>query len=119
MNTPKCFLRLPAVIEHVGKSRSAIYRDIQAGTFPAPIRIGAQSVAWDESAIVAWQARQGESLGMENAVANVPDGLETAYFEDPISIIQELAGLKIAITKLTTEVGELRQQIATLSRGKE
>lgn len=58
MNEPKRFLRLPAVIERVGKSRSAIYRDIQSGLFPAPIRIGAQSVAWDSDAIDQWQDAQ-------------------------------------------------------------
>ena len=55
MNAPKRFLRLPEVIKRVGKSRSAIYRDIQAKLFPAPIRIGAQSVAWDSDAIDQWQ----------------------------------------------------------------
>lgn len=56
MTAPKQFLRLPAVIALVGKSRTAIYRDIQAGVFPAPIRIGARSVAWDSTAIEKWQA---------------------------------------------------------------
>jgi len=55
MGATKLFLRLPAVIERVGKSRSAIYRDIRAGLFPAPFRIGAQSVAWDSDAIDQWQ----------------------------------------------------------------
>ena len=55
MTAPKQFLRLPAVIALVGKSRTAIYRDIQSGIFPAPIRIGARSVAWDSTAIEAWQ----------------------------------------------------------------
>lgn len=55
MNARTQFLRLPAVIALVGKSRTAIYRDIQAGVFPAPIRIGARSVAWDSTAIETWQ----------------------------------------------------------------
>jgi len=64
MTTPKQFLRLPAVIELVGKSRTAIYRDIQAGIFPAPIRIGVRSVAWDSTAIETWQqARIDASAG--------------------------------------------------------
>jgi len=58
MNTPKQFLRLPAVIALVGKSRTAIYRDIQAGIFPASIRIGARSVAWDSTEIEKWQAER-------------------------------------------------------------
>jgi prophage regulatory protein len=56
MERIKRFLRLPAVILLVGKSRTAIYRDIQAGVFPAPIRIGTRSVAWDSTAIEKWQA---------------------------------------------------------------
>lgn len=55
MSTPNRFLRLPAVIERVGMSRTAIYRDMQAGTFPAQVRIGARAVAWNESDIEAWQ----------------------------------------------------------------
>jgi predicted DNA-binding transcriptional regulator AlpA len=39
----------------VGKSRTEIYRDIQAGNFPAPIRIGARAVVWDSTAIETWQ----------------------------------------------------------------
>ena len=64
MNTPKQFLRLPAVLAMVGKSRTAIYRDIQAGVFPAPIRIGARSVAWDSTAIEMWQT---ERIAASNA----------------------------------------------------
>jgi prophage regulatory protein len=55
MTAAKQFLRLPDVIKMVGKSRTAIYRDIQGGTFPAPIRIGARAVAWDSTAIETWQ----------------------------------------------------------------
>jgi len=58
MDTPRRFLRLPAVIERVGKSRTAIYRDIQGGLFPAPVRIGARAVAWDSTEIDRWQQAQ-------------------------------------------------------------
>jgi len=54
MNAPKKFLRLPAVIEMVGKSRTAIYRDIQDGTFPAPVRVGTRAVAWESTVIENW-----------------------------------------------------------------
>ncbi|WP_371767531.1 helix-turn-helix transcriptional regulator [Massilia sp.] len=70
MNEPKQFLRLPAVKARVGKSRSAIYRDIQNGTFPAPIRIGAQSVAWDSDAIAEWQQRQLAAAGQGSSPAH-------------------------------------------------
>ena len=56
MNAPKRFLRLPAVMSAVGLARATIYKRMKAGTFPAPIQIGARAVAWSEADIVAWQA---------------------------------------------------------------
>ena len=47
-------IRIKAVMEITGKSRSAIYADIANGCFPSSILIGARSVAWAESAISAW-----------------------------------------------------------------
>jgi prophage regulatory protein len=70
MNAPKRVLRLPAVIERVGKSRTAIYRDIQGGTFPAPLRIGARAVVWDSDAIMEWQQKQIAAAGQGNSAAH-------------------------------------------------
>lgn len=47
-------IRLPEVLDRVGISRSSIYSRISDGTFPAPIKVGARSVAWLESAIDEW-----------------------------------------------------------------
>ena len=55
MNAPKQFLRLPAVISMVGIGRTVIYERIKAGTFPAPVQIGARAVAWDAEELAAWQ----------------------------------------------------------------
>lgn len=41
-------------IEQVGLGRSAIYKMIREGNFPAPIKIGVQAVAWQESDIIEW-----------------------------------------------------------------
>lgn len=49
------FIKLPEVINTVGKSRSSIYMAIQKGEFPAPIRIGARAVAWTSESIALWQ----------------------------------------------------------------
>jgi prophage regulatory protein len=38
--------RRPAVERACGRKRSALYKDISAGLFPPPIRIGARAVAW-------------------------------------------------------------------------
>mgnify|MGYP000185404666 FL=1 len=72
MTAPKKFLRLPAVIALVGKSRTAIYRDIQAGSFPAPIRIGARAVAWDSTAIESWQQARISASTVPPSPARIP-----------------------------------------------
>ncbi len=52
------FLRLPAVRELTGRSTAAIYRDMQAGTFPKPVVLGPNARAWRLSEIKAWQAER-------------------------------------------------------------
>jgi prophage regulatory protein len=47
-------LRRKQVEARIGLSRSTIYDGVTAGTFPKPIRLGAQSVGWLESEIDAW-----------------------------------------------------------------
>lgn len=49
------FLRLPDVRTRVGLSRSQIYRLIQEGSFPAPVKLGGQVSVWPDNAITAWQ----------------------------------------------------------------
>lgn len=64
-NTPT-FIKLPIVRERTSLSTSEIYRRIEAGTFPAQIKLGAKAVAWLEHEINDWinevvaQARQSE-----------------------------------------------------------
>lgn len=48
------FLRLPAVIERTGLSRSTIYDRIQKGLFPKPIKLGERAVAWTDVQIQEW-----------------------------------------------------------------
>jgi prophage regulatory protein len=47
-------LRLRAVLERTGLSRSTLYRKIQEGTFPSQVRIAARCVGWRESAVTEW-----------------------------------------------------------------
>jgi prophage regulatory protein len=49
-------LRLPEVERVTGLKRSTIYRDIQAGRFPPPVKLGKQASGWKASAIAAWIA---------------------------------------------------------------
>ena len=53
-------LRRKEVEQITGRSRSAIYEGIAAGTFPKPVKIGARAVAWPESVIRAWIAERVE-----------------------------------------------------------
>lgn len=47
-------LRLPAVLDSTGLSRSTLYRKIQDGSFPKQIPISARCAGWRESAINDW-----------------------------------------------------------------
>ena len=47
-------LRFPEVIERTGISRTTIWRRVRAGTFPAPIQLGSNSIGWAEPAIIEW-----------------------------------------------------------------
>lgn len=44
-------MRLPAVIERTGYSRSWIYELINQGQFPKPVKIGIRAIAFIESEI--------------------------------------------------------------------
>ena len=48
------FLRLPSVSEKVGLSRSQIYKLIQQGEFPEPIKLGPKISVWIEEKLEAW-----------------------------------------------------------------
>lgn len=58
MSIKETFLRRSAVEQITGLRRSSIYKFIDEGRFPKPIRIGPRAVAWLESDIAAWQQEQ-------------------------------------------------------------
>jgi len=47
-------LRLRAVKERTGLSRSTIYLRISDGNFPAPVSLGGRAVGWIEAEIQGW-----------------------------------------------------------------
>ena len=49
-------LRTKEVIQITGRSRSSIFRDIEKGRFPSPVKIGPKSNAWRQSEIATWMA---------------------------------------------------------------
>src|SRR5215472_15682260 len=54
--TSRRIIRGPKVESRVGKSRVSIWRDVKAGTFPAPVQLGPNSIGWYEDEIDAWLA---------------------------------------------------------------
>ncbi|QQM29329.1 AlpA family transcriptional regulator [Martelella lutilitoris] len=54
MDKPEKHLRLKAVIDVTGMSRSTIYDYMKKGEFPRPVRMSERCVAWPESAISKW-----------------------------------------------------------------
>lgn len=51
-------LRLPAVKQSTGLSRSTIYLRVAQGTFPRPVSLGGRSVGWLEHEVDEWVQRQ-------------------------------------------------------------
>ncbi|GGC23025.1 helix-turn-helix transcriptional regulator [Pseudoduganella buxea] len=51
-------LKLPEVIEICRLSKTTIYRDMRAGTFPKPIRLTKRSTGWVGHEIIEWLAKQ-------------------------------------------------------------
>jgi prophage regulatory protein len=66
---PDRLLRLPDVKRLCGfNATSTYYRLMQAGEFPAPVKLGVRAVAWRSAAIGAWLAARD----CARAIATVP-----------------------------------------------
>jgi prophage regulatory protein len=50
----KRLLSLPEVAITTGLSKQTIYRNISAGTFPAPLKVSTRRVAWIPADIDSW-----------------------------------------------------------------
>ncbi len=48
------FISVAEVLDRVGFSRTHLYRKINAGSFPRPVPLGPQKVAFLESEILRW-----------------------------------------------------------------
>lgn len=54
-------LRLPAVKDRTGLSRSTIYLRIAEGSFPTAVSLGGRAVGWIESEIQQWLEQRIEA----------------------------------------------------------
>ena len=52
------FLRLPAVCERTGLSRTQVYRLEAAGKFPRRVKLALSTSAWVDAEIQAWAAER-------------------------------------------------------------
>ncbi|WP_163560508.1 AlpA family phage regulatory protein [Halomonas sp. NO4] len=50
-------LRQHEVLDRCAISRTTLYRLVEAGDFPPPIRLGGRTVVWTEEAIDQWIMR--------------------------------------------------------------
>jgi prophage regulatory protein len=48
------FVRISEAAKRLGLSKATLYRYVKAGTMPAPVTLGAASVAFVESELAAW-----------------------------------------------------------------
>lgn len=60
LKTNRCLERLPVVMARIGMSRAWIYKEMAAGRFPKPIKIGSCS-GWYAGQIDAWIEQLVES----------------------------------------------------------
>ena len=51
---PVRLIRLKEVMHRVGLGRSTIYRWMDEGRFPRPVKLGPRSIAWEEIDIDEW-----------------------------------------------------------------
>ena len=51
-------IRLEEVLSYTGLSRSELYRQIQVGIFPRPVKVGKRAVRWRESEVEEWIAER-------------------------------------------------------------
>lgn len=58
MTQGKRILRVADVRERTGLGRTTIWRWVQSGQFPQPIRVGANYTGWIEEEIDAWIAER-------------------------------------------------------------
>jgi prophage regulatory protein len=69
------FISMKAVCAITSWSRTSIYRLIAQDAFPAPVKLGAQRIAFKESEVRAYVAsRTRSSVGVLRPIANTVEG---------------------------------------------
>ena len=58
-------LRLPDVVARVGLSKSTLWRLINGGEFPEPIKLGPRATGWLEEEVDAWIKSRSRAVNRE------------------------------------------------------
>jgi prophage regulatory protein len=62
-------IRLPAVKEKTGLSRSTIYQQVASGEFPKPVSLGLRAIGWFESEVNAWLENRVRGTATQRAAS--------------------------------------------------
>ncbi len=60
--TPSKLLSKPQVLARVPWSDTTLWRRVKDGTFPKPVRLSENRIAWLESDVDEWITRRGEDV---------------------------------------------------------
>jgi prophage regulatory protein len=64
-------LRPREVTEVTGLSRTTIWRGVNAGIFPKPVRLTPSTIGWCQTDIAQWQAERRAAAGLPEHQAGV------------------------------------------------
>lgn len=64
-SAPRRIIRMRALSQRIGLSKTEIYRRIQSGTFVTPLKLGERSIGFDEAEVEAWLAALPRVEGKE------------------------------------------------------
>jgi prophage regulatory protein len=62
LNAPRIALRINSVIGRTGVSKTHLYRLIQAGKFPQPVKLSERVSVWDAAAVDQWLSSKFEGV---------------------------------------------------------
>jgi len=66
-------LRPREVTEVTGLSRTTIWRGVNAGTFPKPVRLTPSTIGWCQTDLARWQAERRAAAGLPQHQDGAPE----------------------------------------------
>jgi prophage regulatory protein len=63
----KMIMRMTDVCSELGVSRASVYRLLQSGSFPKPLKLGKRAIGWERDHIQQWVKSRSAALQTEQA----------------------------------------------------